>query len=239
MTNEPRVAHNLRNMKVLDRQRLKSQSRKLLEVLLACSLFQLYGTPWIQTQRWQWDKIYLHQYPNDRNLLHQVQPHMLCMLSKEPEAANGIDSEAVAAFGILLMELESNEEASWEDVEDDLEFGAPSHQLRLGIALEKWAGHVCDGYRAIAQACHDFPSLVNMVESDEFGLQLKCRAVIYKCILHPLFNLLVTDHSATTALFKGIPGPWASLSTTISITPSKAAKQALFDDVEVEGSSDE
>ena len=82
------------------------------------------------------------------------------------------------------------------------------------MALEKWADCVCDDYRAIAQACYNFSSLVNMSKSTELGLQLKCMAVTYKCIPCPLFNLLGTDYSATAALSKDISGPLASLSKT-------------------------
>jgi hypothetical protein len=233
-TDESLVTRKPENIKVLDRQRLNSTSSKLLEVLLACSLLQLYGSPWIQAQRWQWKNIHLHEYPNDENPLHQVQPHLLCILSEKAGAANDIDNETVAAFGVLLMELESNEMADWEDVEDDLEFGAPSDQLRLGMALEMWVRHVRDGYRAIAQACYDFPSLVNEVECDMLGPQLKRMAVICNCILRPLYNLLLTDHSDTAALFEGTSGLLRSLHTPINITSSKAAKQVLFDDFEAE-----
>lgn len=211
---------------------LSLKHRKLLGVLLACSLVELHGTPWVQRQ-WRRDMIHLHRYPWDINQLHQLCLRIPCTLSHQPSLE--LDSETISAFGILIMELEANNQAKWDEESDvDLEYGTLSNQIRLGRVLEEWEDDLTDSYRDIGQACYDFDSHVRTV-STQLGDE-RHLAVVHKCIVDPLFKSLITDFSSLYRLFEGKSGPWNRLSAAITLTPQKASKRVLFDDHETTAS---
>jgi hypothetical protein len=138
----------------------------------------------------------------------------------------------IAAFGVLLMELVANEEASWD--KDDVEYGldGQSNSVRLARILEQWEEDLSDGYRRVGRACLKFESLVATFDDDEIGSDLKCFAIIYKFIVDPLFRCLLHEFGETYELFHGIRGPWCPLSAAVDLSPRRTAKLVLFDDLE-------
>jgi hypothetical protein len=221
---------------LLGQQRtLKPMHRKLLEVLLACSLLRLYDSPWIQEQLRR-DTIYLPTCPRDSKQLQQWYPHVLCKLSRD--AIMNLHSDDIAAFGVLIMELEADDEAAWSA--DDVEWPSEtkSNRVRLARILKDWQCDVSDEYREVGRVCLDFESLVETFDHPNIASDLKYLAIIYKCILDPLFRSLVKDYGKTIHLFQGMPGPWGSLSAAMNLSPSDAAKRALFDDLETTRSDD-
>lgn len=208
---------------------LRPMHRKLLGVLLACSLLQLYDSPWIQ-QQWRRDTLYLPTCPRDSRQLHQWYPHVLCTLS--PKIIMKLHSDDIAAFGVLLMELEADDEAPWSEYDVEWPSETKSNRVRLARILRDWEEDVGDEYRQVGRACLDFESLVETFDHPDIESDLKCLAIVYKCILDPLFRYLVKDFGKTAQIFQGIPGPWGSLSAAINLSPSDAAKRCLFDDLE-------
>lgn len=203
--------------------------RKLLGVLLACALFEMCGSSWIHTL-WRRDMIYVHQYPRDFKRLDQLRLRIPCTLS-ELSLGKWPNSESIAAFGVLLLELEANNEADWDlELDVDLEDDVLSNQVRLGRVLREWETSVRDDYRAISQACHDFDNLVKTVDHPQIRSERRHAAVVYKCILEPLLKLLLKDFSTARRLFDGVSGPWNSISAALRISPHKVTKRILFDD---------
>ncbi|KAH8880243.1 hypothetical protein GQ53DRAFT_544815 [Thozetella sp. PMI_491] len=211
------------------RRTLKPMHRKLLGVFLACSLLQLYNSPWIQEQ-WERQTIHLPTLPKDMKQLAHWYPQVLCRLS--PEAAKKLDSDDMAAFGVLLMELEADDLAPW--TEDDVEWPSDekSNRSRLARILREWEEDVGDEYRQVAKNCLDFQMLADSFEHSHLGPELGHLAILYKCVLDPLFRCLVKDFGKTAQLFQGIPGPWGGLSGAVNVSSSDIAKQSLFDDIE-------
>lgn len=212
-----------------ERHTLSNMHRKLLGVLLACSLLQLYDTPWIQ-QQWRRDTLYLPPGRPCEEQLPHWHPQVNCTLS--PRASRGIHGDDIAAFGILLMELEANDEAIWSDEDVDWLLQTKSNHSRLARILRVWKNDVREGYRKIGKACLDFENLVSGINDPMIPRDMSCLAVIYKSILDPLFRYLVDDFGDTRKLFRGIAGPWGNLSATVGLSSSHASKRALFDDFE-------
>ena len=210
--------------------------RKLLGVLLACALFQICKSPWTH-RLWRRDLIYLYQYPKNFRRLEQLRLRIPCIQqdaliakAKEP------NTESIAAFGVLLLELEAKEEAEWDEDQDlDFEYDILSNQVRLGRILRDWEASVRDDYRAISQACHDFDSLVQTVDDPRITSENKRLAAFRKCIFEPLFKLLVRDFSPAQRLFEGVSGPWNGLSASFQLNSSKAWKRILYDEQDVSG----
>lgn len=142
-------------------------------------------------------------------------------------------SDYMAAFGVLVMELEANDSAEWTEDDIDWEMGTRSNQVRLHRILQEWEETVRDDYRLVGEACYDFESLVETFDHPDVGPHLKYLAIVYKCILEPLFQILKKDFGANTQLFQGIPGPWGGLLASANWIPSKVAKRELFDDFDM------
>jgi hypothetical protein len=145
--------------------------------------------------------------------------------------------EYVAALGILVLELEAGESAEWAKDDIDWENGKRSNQVRLGRLLEEWKD-MRDAYRHVGEACHNLELLVETFEHEDVDDDLKYQAVVYKCIVEPLFQILYMDHGSDTQLFESIPSPRGDITVSTSQLLSKVAKRELFDDFE-EAESDE
>jgi hypothetical protein len=204
--------------------------RKLLSYLLAFALFQLYGSPWMRTHFCH-DTIFLCPPSNRGSRLYQWKPHVHCALLPMENVVNL--SDYMAALGVLVMELEANESAEWTEDDIDWEIGVRSNQVRLGRILKEWKEKVRDDYRLVSGACHNFGSLVETFDHPDVGPHLKYLAIVYKCILEPLFQILNKDFGSDPHLFHGIPGPWGGLSASVNQIPSKIAKRELFDDLDM------
>ncbi|KAH7218860.1 hypothetical protein DER44DRAFT_846810 [Fusarium oxysporum] len=214
--------------------RLQRLDRKLIGVFLAWSLFMLYGSPWLQ-QEWQ-DDILIVAHPRPTSQLDNRRPLISCML-QILRSDTRPHVEDVAALGVLILELEANRLAKW--TEDDMEFdtGKRSNLLRLARILrdQDWFGELSDGYREIAMACLEFESLLGGFDHPRFEGDLKCLAILYKRIVNPAFQLLVSDFGAATQAFRSIP--------VLSVPKrhkrhANQTKAALFDDFEI-SSNDE
>ncbi|KAF3926614.1 M-protease [Arthrobotrys entomopaga] len=201
--------------------------RELLSYLLAFTLFQLYGSPWIHTNFSQ-DTVFL--YPTSGHL-YQWKPHIHCALA--PTEGSSSISDYMAAFGVLVMELEANEQAEWTDDDIDWETGTKSNQVRLARILKEWKEKVPDDCRLVSQACHDFEVLVEELDHPKISSHLKCLAIVYKCILEPLLQLLEKNFGFDTQLFKNIPGPWGYQTTFADEIKSRVTMRELFDDFDI------
>ena len=131
------------------------------------------------------------------------------------------------------MELEAGESAEWTEDDIDWEMGTRSNQVRLGRILEEWKETVRDDYRLVGKACHDFESLIETFDHPDVSDHLNYLAIVYKCILEPLFQILRRDFGSDAQLFQGIPSPRGDLSASANRIPSKVAKRELFDDFDM------
>ena len=217
---------------LLGSQYFSPKNRELLSYLLASALFRLYGSPWIR-KRLGDDTVFL--YPRDRgSRFHQWRPHVHCALASTENGRNDQNNrEYMAAFGVLVMELQAGESAEWTDDDLDWDTNTKSNQVRLGRILQEWKEMVPDGYRHVSRACHEFERLIGSFPDNNVACHLKSLAIVYKCILEPLFHILERNFGGDAQLFKGIP------SLREGLSPSKAAEQKsfeLFDDLDMEGS---
>ncbi|KAI3322337.1 hypothetical protein HD806DRAFT_122430 [Xylariaceae sp. AK1471] len=212
---------------LIHEHRLNLKHRKLAGVLLASSLFQLSDSPWIERQ-FAADSV-LVPLP-DTKQLHQWCPQVVCTLA--PKENPGLQSDDIAAFGVLILELEADRKAPWTKEDNDWISGAKSNYVRLARILKDWEGDVSDEYRGVAKACLEFDSLVENFDHPDIMLDQKGLAVIYKCILEPLFCHLIRSFGNLSSLFEGMLGPWRSLAAPMRLSPSNTAKRVLFDDDE-------
>lgn len=206
------------------------QHRKLLSYLLSFTLLQLFGSPWIKTYL-RHDTVSLYPIPDYVSRLDQWKPYLHCLLAKMPDELSM--SNYMAAFGTLIMELEANQTAEWTEDDNDWELETKSYQVRLGRILKEWEDTLRDDYRLIGEACRDFESLVETFDNPNIDPKLKQLAVVYKCILQPLYQILLKDFGSNPQLFQGIPTPWRSVPSS---TSSTVARRELFDDFETTGS---
>ena len=137
----------------------------------------------------------------------------------------------MAAFGVLIMELQAGKSAEWTDDDIDWEMNAESNHVRLGRILEEWKEVVPDGYRHVSRACHDFEWLIETFYNDNVACHLKSLAIVYKCILEPLFHILERNFGGDAQLFEGIPSPWEGPKVAEQVFESE-----LFDDLDMAGS---
>lgn len=205
---------------------LKLKYRKLAGVLLASSLFQLSGSPWIE-QYLGPDTIFV-PLPNNKQL-HQWCPHIVCTLA--PKETTKLQSDDIAAFGVLVLELEANRKAPWTREDTDWISGQRSNHVRLARILKAWEDVVSDDYRDVAKVCLEFDSLVESLDHPDIVSDQKGIAVIYKCILEPLFRQLMNSFGRLAPLFDGIFNPCHLRSlTAMRLSASNTAKRVLFDD---------
>lgn len=208
--------------------------RKLVGVLLAASLFQLGKSPWI-AQHLSPDTIFVP--PPDNKRLRQWSPRVICSLV--PKEDTMLQSDNVAAFGVLVLELEAHRKAAWTEADNDWLSGVKSNHVRLARILKSWEDLISDDYRSIAKACLEFDSLIENVSHSDIVSDTKGLAVIYKCILEPLFRHMMKSFGNLAILFKGMFGPGRSLAAAMTLAPHKTAKRLLFDDDETLPRSDD
>ncbi|KAI1089240.1 hypothetical protein F5B19DRAFT_467985 [Rostrohypoxylon terebratum] len=215
---------------------LTPKYRKLIGVLLAASLFQLGDSPWIE-QQLKPDTIFV-PLPPDRARLQQWCPRVICDLlpkddeEKDEEKELMLQSDTIAAFGVLVLELEADRQAPWDPSDNDWLSGEKSNQVRLARILKSWEELISDDYRGVARACLEFTSLIDYVNHSDIGADKKGLAIIYKCILEPLFRHMMKSFGTLGPLFKGMFGPVRSLSAPMNLSASSTAKRILFDDDE-------
>lgn len=216
---------------------LTPKYRKLIGVLLAASLFQLGNSPWIEQQLAP-DTIFVPSRAPDRARLQQWCPRVVCSLlpkndvERDDESELMIRSDTIAAFGVLVLELEADRQAPWDPSDSDWLSGEKSNQVRLARVLKSWEELISDDYRGVARACLEFSSLVDNVNHSEIEADKKSLAVIYKCILEPLFRHMMKSFGNLGPLFKGMFGPVRGLAAPMNLSASSTAKRILFDDDE-------
>lgn len=122
----------------------------------------------------------------------------------------------------------------WIDEDEDFETGERSNILRLARILddEYWVGDLSDGYRLVVESCLDFEAIVEGSSLPGFKADMKSLAMLYKRVVNPLFQLLVSDFSAAAQAFQNIPA--LSVPKRHSRQPSRT-KLCLFDDAETSG----
>lgn len=199
--------------------------RKLAGVLLAASVFHLSDSPWID----QHLELECISVPSpDNKQLQQWCPRVLCTLM--PKSHKRLQSENIAALGVLVLELEADRKANWIPDDEDWASGEKSNCMRLTRILKSWEDLVSDDYRSVAKACLEFDNLIESVDHPEIVSERKSRAVMYKCILEPLFRHTTKSFGNLAPLFKGMFGPGHSLTPLMNISPSATTKHVLFDD---------
>ena len=200
--------------------------RKLTLFLLAASIFQLSNTPWIEQHLGA--EYILVPSPPDNKRLRQWCPRFLCTLvsNKNPR----LQSENIVALGILILELETQRKANWADDDKEWPSMEKSNRVRLARILRHWSDDVRDEYRTVATACFYFDSLLENLDHPEIICEKRGLAVIYKCILEPLFLHITTCFGDLATHINGVCGLAHSLAAPLNISPSGTRKQVLFDD---------
>ena len=199
--------------------------RKLVGVLLAASMFQLSDSPWIE-QHLGPECIFVPLPDNKR--LQQWCPRVLCTLV--PKKDTRLQSDNIAALGVLVLELEADRKANWTAGDEDWISGEKSNHVRLARILKSWEDLVSDDYRRVAKACLEFDCLIESLDHPDIVSERKSLAVIYKCILEPLFRNIMKSFGNLAPVFKGMFDPSRSLAAPMNISPSVTAKRMLFDD---------
>lgn len=199
--------------------------RKLAGVLLAASMFQLSDSPWME-QHFDPKRIFVPSPDNKQ--LQQWCPRTLCTLV--PKNDTRFQRDNIAAFGVLILELEADRKANWTAGDEDWISGEKSNHVRLARILKTWNDLVSDDYRTVAKACLEFDSLIQILDHPDIVPERKHLAIIYKCILEPLFRHIMKSFGNLAPLFKGMFGPGQSFTAPMNISPSVTAKRVLFDD---------
>ncbi|ESU17319.1 hypothetical protein FGSG_13789, partial [Fusarium graminearum PH-1] len=181
--------------------KLTLKQRRLVGVLLAVSLFKLSDSPWIQQHLYP-DCIFVPS-PATKQLRRWF-PRIYCTL--EPRQDAGLQSDKIAAFGILVLELEVNRRAYWVDDDTKPWNGKRSNRERLSQILYVWKDDVTDDYRRIADACLDFDNLVDDLHNSDIVTERKELAVIYRHILEPLFKCSMSSFGELKPIFEGMLG---------------------------------
>jgi hypothetical protein len=213
---------------------LTLKHRKLAGVLLAASMFQLSDSPWFE-QHLAPECIFVPA-PNNRRL-EQWCPRIHCTLV--PRQNTRVQSDNIAALGVLVMELETDRKADWAEDDEDFDTGEKSNRVRLARMLGDWKDDISDDYRRVAEACLKFDSLVEALDHSDIEQDWKGLAIIYKCILEPLFRHITSSFGGLGHLFQGMFGPGRSLTSPIKISSNGTAKRVLFDDDDSPASLDD
>ncbi|KAH7218858.1 hypothetical protein DER44DRAFT_846806 [Fusarium oxysporum] len=184
-------------------RRLDRVGRAIVGVFLACSLFRLCGSPWLQ-HGFEGESVFV--LPNETAVRHIYywRPHISCCLGPHPRPRSL--PEDVAALGVLILELEANLLAGWTSDDEDYFTETKSNKARLYRILKEWKGDLTDFYRSIGSACFQFENLVETFEHPRVDPSLTSLAVLYKCIVNPLYQKLVSDYGEAQRLFQGTPG---------------------------------
>ncbi|KAF4944318.1 hypothetical protein FGADI_12772 [Fusarium gaditjirri] len=131
----PRIAEREEslNYHLTNERHLALKYRRLASVFLAASVFQLINSPWIE-QHLDLEHIFLTP-PSDKHV-EQWFPRIHCALASKDDRR--LQSESIAALGVLVMELKANRCASWTFQEDnDLSRDEPSFSHRLADGFGK------------------------------------------------------------------------------------------------------
>ncbi|UKZ92453.1 uncharacterized protein TrAFT101_007408 [Trichoderma asperellum] len=188
----------------INNQSLGQINRKIVGLLLACSLLKLCGSPWIQ-HTFEAENIYLSPHSSPNNSLNSWRAHIPCKLGSHPSTR--LLPEDVAAIGVLILELEANCTAGWTEYDKDYYTEVNSNRLRLSRILKEWKNsHFTDFYHGIGMSCLYFEALVANFHHPGIREDLKHFAVLYKCIINPLYQKLVSEFGAAARLFEGAPG---------------------------------
>lgn len=207
-------------------KRLDKRGQKIVGLRLACSLFQLCGSPWLQ-HGFEREKIHILPNRSSDSRLEYCRPHISCDLS--PDLGQRLLSEDVAALGVLILEIETNLSAGWTDDDEDYETGIKSNRTRLSRILKEWKDDVNDFYYGVGAACFRFENLVEDFDHPKIDPGLRNLTILYKCIVNPLYQQLVSDFASAARLFEGVSG--------LSVPPRQRNISAglpivLYDDLE-------
>lgn len=218
-------------------KRLDLKFRRLAGVLLAASLFKLSDSPWIE-QHLTPDEIFI-PHPDKRGL-NQWIPRIVCTLASRSKLR--VEREHMAAFGVLVLELEAHCKAEWTEGDSDWITGEKSNYARLSRIMRSWEGKVgkFSRYRGIAKACLGFESLFEDFEHQDIVSDYRVQAVTFKCILEPLWNGMVTEFwILPDSVFRGLCKFERSLGLStpkMEVPTGHDARLFLFDDDEAPAS---
>lgn len=214
--------------------RLPPMYRKIQEVLLAASLFRLSDSPWMDQQLAS-DKIFV---PNpDKKRLHQWCPQIVCTLATRPSTK--LQSENIAAFGVLILEIEANRKAEWIEADCDWISGERSNLACLARILKSWEDLVSDSYREVAKACLDFEILVETVNHQGIVPDKKGLAIILKYILEPLWREMARNFGILNSVFQGLFASERGPGRSSRISSTNTKRYILFDDDEAPASAED
>ncbi|KAF6810480.1 pfs domain-containing protein [Colletotrichum sojae] len=206
--------------------------RKLAIALLAACMFQLSDSPWID-QHLGPESIFVPVPLPQTNIGTQHWcPRVVCSLVPDIKARPGLQSENIAAFGVLMLELETQSKANWEDGDENYDTGEMSNNVRLARVLKSRKDDVDDDCNKIANVCLQFDKLVEILEHPDIDHKSKGLAVIYKYILEPLFRHVATKFGILEPIFDGIFTADHSLTAPTKFSSSVTARRELFDDDE-------
>lgn len=203
------LGHNTNSRPGQSIHKLSRAKRATISLFLACSLYQLCGSPWIQDVFNGSNILILEGKTSPRNFDYW-RPHISCPLRSQVDEApfSRALSEEVAALGVLILELIANREAGWTEEDEDYDTEELSNRGRLSRILKDsdWRDELSDRYHDVGSACLNFQQLVEGFDHPSIEPHLRELAILYKCIVNPLHQYLVSDYSAATPLFNGISG---------------------------------
>lgn len=179
-----------------------AQEKKILELLIGCSLFNLDASHWIRLGL-DTARISVRVAREASDLLARWKPYITCPLRSMEDEDD--ENAAVLSFGLLLMEMEANQLAEPKK-EDEIWGGSGiSRDSMLKRILRDWADNVDDDYKDIATACLLFRQLSERFYDPLLTQDTKRTGAIYKYILAPLFRLVTPRFRKSLQLFAGIP----------------------------------
>lgn len=200
----PRLTHLLQSEHP---QSLSRRDKTTLGFLLAYMCFRLYGSPWMQQGLARDDLLMLtdSEVFSSSKIAH---PHVLhvCTLgdNMDPQA----QMDYIASLVILILELEAGLRADWRPDDEEFDTGKKSNQIRLGRILEdpKWINELSDGYRNIGSACLELESRIEDVDHPQLQGDARSLAVLYRYVVNPLYQLLVSSFGSAAEILQRLPG---------------------------------
>jgi hypothetical protein len=222
-------------MHEVDNSGFDPEDRKIVELLLACSLLHLNTSHWLQLG-WNTDNILIYPMePNAQNPLKRWRPFISCALDSSSSATDEPeDIRDVLSFGLLIMEMEAKLKVSPTDAPKDWDTGLISTDSMLNWALtdSKWKGKVEDGYKRIAKACLDFRERVDKFYDPDLPKDMKRTAALYRYIIAPLHELITQRFSSASLCSQDFPDPSKSASSLYGrgLSHSCGSGLVLFDD---------
>ncbi|KAH0441203.1 hypothetical protein CcaCcLH18_02113 [Colletotrichum camelliae] len=160
----------------------------------------------------------LEQITSDAELKHITKAFDSVLRLFEESVLDGVTSEDIRSS-----------EAEWTDDDEDYLTATRSNSARLFRILEEWKNDLSDHYCSVGWACFQFEELIEKFDHPEIGKSSKDLAILYKCILNPLFRRLVSDFGEADNLFQGV----SALSVpTRQKRPTRLERLVLYDDQE-------